>query len=143
MNMKTITVALTMSALAFLGGYSISQSVEDAPKPKARELIRQSLKEKVDGKAARVTLVEVQLPPGADGSPHRHPGPVIGYVLEGDVEIQVDDGPVTTYHTGETFYEPAMALHKVSRNPSKTKPARLLAYLLTADDVTTLVLPAD
>lgn len=143
MSMRAILGIVVTSALAFAGSFAVSQSQEDAPKPKARELIRQSLKETVDGKAARVTLLEVQLPPGTDGRPHRHPGPVIGYVLEGEVEIQVGDGPVTTYHTGEAFYEPARALHKVSRNPSKTRPARILAYLLTADDVTTLVLPAD
>lgn len=112
-------------------------------KPKVREVLRQSLREKLDGQPARVTLVEVEYPPGGSSTPHRHPGPVVGYVLQGAIAFQIDDGPLRTYRQGETFYEPARALHKVSRNASQTEPARFLAYLLTGEDEEQLVLPPD
>ena len=63
------------------------------------------------------------------------------YVLDGELESQVDDGPIKVYKKGEVFYEPARALHAVSRNPSKTKPARFLAIVLTDKDEKKLVLP--
>src|SRR3954451_22305096 len=75
--------------------------------------------EKLDGKETKVTVVEVTLKPGQAGKPHRHTGPVIGYVLEGEYEHALNDEPVKTYKAGDTFYEPSGCLHRVSRNPSK------------------------
>jgi quercetin dioxygenase-like cupin family protein len=137
-----LTVALLVtSGLGLLGVRVLAQ--DDERRPRAREVLRQALKEKLDGKGAQVILVEVRIAPGEGGKPHRHPGPVVGYVLEGAVEIQIDDGPLRTYHKGESFYEPARALHKVSRNASPTEPARFLAYMLTGEDERQLVLPAE
>jgi Cupin domain len=39
------------------------------------------------------------------GRPHRHPGPIFGYVLEGVFELALDNQPVRTLKAGETFYE--------------------------------------
>jgi quercetin dioxygenase-like cupin family protein len=136
--------ASMLLALAGLGMLAVGvRGHEDQGGPKVKEVRRQPLKEKLDGQSTRVTLVEVEYPPGGGGKPHRHPGPVIGYVLQGAIEIQIDEGPIKTYRQGETFYEPARALHKVSRNASRTEPARLLAYMLTREDETQLVLPPD
>jgi hypothetical protein len=41
---------------------------------------------------------------------------------------------------GDTFYEPTMALHSVSRNPSKTANMRLLAVILHPRDAKELVI---
>ena len=45
------------------------------------------------------------------------------------------------YKKGEMFYEPAHGLHAVSRNPSKTKPTRILVFFLTSKDEKTFVIP--
>ena len=97
--------------------------------------------EKLDGKDARVTTLEVTIPPGAGSPPHRHPGPVFGYVLEGEFETRVGDGPARRLKAGETFYEPTMALHAVSRNPGDRLPTRVIAVLLHPRDAKDLVLP--
>jgi quercetin dioxygenase-like cupin family protein len=55
--------------------------------------------------------------------------------------VAVDDGPVKVYKKGEVWFEPARALHRVNRNPSKTKPARFLAFMLMTKDDKHLVLP--
>jgi quercetin dioxygenase-like cupin family protein len=109
---------------------------------KRKLLMEQVLAEKIDGRPAKVTVVELERAPGSAGAPHRHPGPVFVYVLSGELEAQVDDGPVRIYKQGEMLFEPARALHRVSRNPSPTKPVRFLAFLLTAKDEKNLVLPA-
>ncbi len=97
--------------------------------------------EKLDGKSARATTVEVTFEPGAASAPHRHPGPVFGYVLEGEFETKVGDGPVRTLKAGDTFYEPTLALHAVSRNPSDKTRTRVLAVVLHPRDATTIVIP--
>ena len=82
----------------------------------------------VEGK--EVTLVAVDYPPGTASARHRHPGPVFGYVAEGAVVFQIDNGPLTTYRKGETFYEEPGHVHTVSRNASATEPARIIAFMV-------------
>ena len=83
----------------------------------------------------------VHIPPGHAGKPHRHPGFVLAYVLEGAVVTKISGQPERTYHRGEMFYEPPGSVHQVSRNPSATDPATLLALIL-APKGEPLVLPA-
>ncbi|WP_435008987.1 cupin domain-containing protein [Tundrisphaera lichenicola] len=96
--------------------------------------------EKLDGKEARASAVEVTLEPGQAGVPHRHPGPGFGYILEGEYEWGIDDQPARVLKAGETFYEPTGCLHRVSRNPGKVK-TRLLAWVLHPRQAKDLVIP--
>jgi quercetin dioxygenase-like cupin family protein len=97
--------------------------------------------EKIDGKKARATTVEVTLGPGQASAPHRHPGPVFGYVIEGAYEWAIDDNPAKTLKAGDTFYEPAGCLHRVSKNPSDKTTTRVLAVVLHPEDVKEIVIP--
>ena len=74
-------------------------------------------------------------------APHRHPGPVFGYVLEGELDFQAGDAPARRLKAGDTFYEPARVLHAVSRNPSAKVRTRVLAVILHARDAKALVIP--
>src|SRR5690349_3677205 len=91
-------------------------------------------------KEARVSVLEVSYGPGGFTPPHRHPGAVFGHVLEGEIEAQLEGQPLRKLKAGGTFYEPAMALHSVSRNPSKTANTRLLAVILHPRDSQELVI---
>ena len=86
-----------------------------------RVISAQDIQEKLDGKDAEVTVVEVTMEPGQAGVPHRHPGPGFVYVLEGEYELGIDDQPTKRFKAGETFYEPTGCLHRVSKNPSATE----------------------
>jgi quercetin dioxygenase-like cupin family protein len=99
-----------------------------------------SLSEKLDGNEAKATAVEVTLEPGQASAPHRHPGPVLGYVIEGEYEWAIDDQPAKVLKAGETFYEPGGCLHRVSKNPGKVK-ARVLAWVIHPRDAKDLVIP--
>ena len=105
-----------------------------------KTLAGQDIAEKVDGKEATATAVEVTLEPGQAGASHRHPGPVLGYVLEGEYEWAIDDQPAKVLKAGETFYEPAGCLHRVSKNPGQVK-TRVLAWVIHPRDAKDLVLP--
>ena len=73
--------------------------------------------------------------PGGFSAPHRHPasGFVFAYVLSGTIRSQVEGEPLRVYNAGQSWIEPPNAHHLVSANASKTKPARLIAYII-ADD---------
>ena len=78
-----------------------------------------------------VSVVEVSYAPGEASAAHRHPGITVAYVLEGEIRSKVGDDPEKTYTAGQTFLETPNQLHAVSRNASTTKPAKLLAVMLT------------
>ena len=108
---------------------------------KVTQLSQRDIIEKLDGKAASATVLEVTLKPGQKDTPHRHTGPVFGYVLEGEYEHAINDDRVTTYKAADTFYEPSGCVHRVTRNPSKTAKTRLLAVILHPRDTKETTVP--
>jgi quercetin dioxygenase-like cupin family protein len=101
------------------------------------------INEKLDGKDAAMTVVEVTIEPGKAGLSHRHPGPGFVCVLEGEYELGIDNKQTKMFKAGETFYEPTGCLHSVSRNPSKTGRTRLIAFVLHPRGVTEIAVPVD
>jgi quercetin dioxygenase-like cupin family protein len=73
---------VALIALAFAAG-ALAVAHHDV-KETAKPISTWDIVEKLDGKETRVSVVEVTLEPGQAGKPHRHSGPVIGYVLEGE-----------------------------------------------------------
>ena len=99
------------------------------------------MNEKLDGKPTNATVVEVTIEAGQEGVSHRHPGPAIVYVLEGQYELGIDDQPTKIFKAGETFYEPGGHLHRVSKNPAKTGRTRLIAVVLHPRDAKEIAVP--
>jgi quercetin dioxygenase-like cupin family protein len=122
-------VALAVSVAVGVAGMALAHSTGKDQVTVIR-LSQREILEKLDGKAASATVKEVIFEPGQEDSPHRHAGPVFGYVLEGQYEHAIDDEPVRTYKAGETFYEPSGCVHRVARNPSAKTRTRLLAVIL-------------
>lgn len=98
----------------------------------------------VPGKSLEAVVVDYA--PGGASVPHAHAKSafIYAYVVSGEIESQVDDGPKRVYRAGEAFFETPGAIHRVSRNASKTKPAKLLAVFVvdTQDKDLTTPLPA-
>ena len=110
-------------------------------KETAKPISAWDIVEKLDGKETKVTVVEVTLKPGQGGEPHRHPGPVIGYVLEGEYELGIDQQPSKVFKAGQTFYEPTGCLHRVSKNPAAKGNTRVLAVVLHPRDAKQIAIP--
>jgi len=89
--------------------------------------------------------VVVDYAPGAASPPHVHAKSafIFGYVLSGEIESQVNDRPTRVYRTGESFYETPGSRHPVSRNASKTTPAKLLAVFVVDTDDKQLTTPVN
>ena len=94
----------------------------------------------VPGMSMKGVLVEYA--PGGTSPAHTHPRSSFIYatVLEGAIRSQVNDGPVITYHAGESFSEFPGDHHAVSENASKTKPAKLLAVFVVDTGETNLTI---
>jgi quercetin dioxygenase-like cupin family protein len=79
------------------------------------------------------TMLTVSYSPGQASLPHVHPGSVFAYVLEGEVESQMEGEQPMRYKAGQYWYESPRHPHVVSRNVSDTQPARLLVWLMTGE----------
>jgi quercetin dioxygenase-like cupin family protein len=78
-------------------------------------------------------MLTVTFAPGQTSVPHVHPGSVFAYVLEGEVESQMEGEQPVRYKAGQSWYEAPNHPHVLARNTSDRKPAKLLVWLLTAD----------
>jgi quercetin dioxygenase-like cupin family protein len=65
----------------------------------------------------------------------------VATVLEGAIRSQVNEGPVTTYKTGQSFSELPCDRHDVSANASNTNSAKLLAVFVVNTNETELTIP--
>ena len=84
-----------------------------------------------------LTAFVVDYPPGGASVPHVHGKSafVYAYVVSGEIESKVNDRDARIYKAGESWSEPPGASHPISRNVSKTKPAKLLAvFVVDTDD---------
>jgi quercetin dioxygenase-like cupin family protein len=137
--MRTV-IAIAFGAALGAGGITLAQHENHGDAAKVKSLLEQDVSEKIDSKEARVSVLEVSYAPGGFTPPHRHPGAVFGHVLEGELEARLEGQPLRKLKAGDTFYEPTMALHSVSRNPSKTANTRLLAVILHPRDAKEMVI---
>lgn len=108
---------------------------------KVTTLAARDVAEKLDGKEAKATFLEVTLEPGQADVPHRHAGPAFGYVIEGQFEWAIDDQPTKVLEAGDTFYEPAGCLHRVAKNPAAKGKTRVLAVILHPRDARQVTIP--
>ena len=98
-----------------------------APAVAPRELARHTL----TGTLADFDVVLIELNPGpGTGRDHRHTGPVLGYVLDGQVRFGVDHGPEQIVPAGSTFFEQTGALHSTFGSASANAKARVLAFMV-------------
>jgi quercetin dioxygenase-like cupin family protein len=87
--------------------------------------------------------VVVDYAPGGASPSHTHAKSafIFAYVLSGEIESQVNDGPRKIFRAGDSFYEAPGSLHAVSRNASQTEPAKLLAMFVVDTDDKQLTAP--
>jgi quercetin dioxygenase-like cupin family protein len=100
----------------------------------AEDSVSVLMKQPVADMAGKVaTVLTVDYAPGAASGPHVHPGSVFAYVLEGAVVSQLEGDEPITYIKGQSWYESPKKPHIVSKNASKTEPAKLLVFLLSQE----------
>jgi quercetin dioxygenase-like cupin family protein len=93
------------------------------------ELARHPLSGPFEGFEA--VLVELTIAPGAgSGAGHRHPGPVLGYVVEGQMRFAIDNQPERVLPAGGTFFEPSGAVHTTSGSARSDGTTRAVVFML-------------
>jgi len=126
MKVRTIvTTACTVMALSIATAVDADDVEAETVRPSFEAAIPN-----IPGKS--MIVVEVDYAPGAASPSHIHANSafIYAYVISGEVESKVNDGETRIYRAGESWSEPPGARHSVSRNASKTAPAKLLAVFV-------------
>ncbi|WOH80965.1 cupin domain-containing protein [Bradyrhizobium sp. BEA-2-5] len=131
MKIRTITAA-TCAAFAFSMARPIHANDGEA------QIVTKKFEAAIPDIPGKALLaVEVDYAPGAASLSHTHAKSafIYAYVISGAIESKVNNGGTRIYRAGESWSEPPGATHSISRNASKTEPAKLLAvFVLDTND---------
>jgi quercetin dioxygenase-like cupin family protein len=86
---------------------------------------------KADQLEARVRASTIQ--PGAVGEWHTHPTPVIVYVLEGTLSLEIKDKGIVHHKAGEAAMEPINTVMRASNQGQA--PVKLVIFQVSPPDV--------
>ena len=125
MKIRTLVAAAYAALAIATNSPAFAHDVGDKVTPNFEQAIPNIL-----GKS--LIAVVVDYPPGAASVPHTHARSafIYAYVVSGEIQSKVNDGKMRTYKAGQSWSEPPGASHPISRNASKTKPAKLLAVFV-------------
>ena len=130
MKTRTLIVSLLAAAGLAVTGAAAAHGAAETVKPNFSHAIPN-----IPGKS--LIAVEVDYAPGGASKAHVHAKSafIYAYVVSGSIDSKVNDGPERVYKAGESFHEEPGSRHGVSRNASKTQPAKLLAvFVVDSDD---------
>lgn len=88
---------------------------------------------------AEVTAMTVDLAPGAETGWHQHPVPVYAYVVSGTLSVELEDGQVFSFATGDAVIEVVNTLHNGKNQGSE--PVKLAVFYLGAEGLPNVIKP--
>ncbi len=100
---------------------------QNLPPRRAGELARHTLTGALDG--FDVVLIDA-VRTSSVAPEHRHPGAVLGYVLDGQLRFGINHEPPRVIPAGGAFFEPDGAVHTRNEAVSADTPARFLAFFI-------------
>ncbi len=113
---------LAVSILVFVAGNASAQ----------QKIVRKELYKANIGTQpiSTVDVCEIVLQPKQMTGLHRHPCPVISYVVEGTIQFQIRGEKMQVIHAGQVCYEPAGAIIEHFDNASDRATAKFIPYYL-------------
>lgn len=107
---KKIVLGLGVMSFALAGAAVAQQSG-----------IKRTPLQKVEFPDGYVTVTGLaELPPGAAAGRHTHPGIETGYVLEGELNLEIDGQPAKLLKPGDSYQIPAGAVHDAKVHGDKS-----------------------
>src|SRR6266446_9070986 len=105
MNRAICTSALALTAGILIGTFGdrllVIEQATAQQAPVKRTVLQQRDIPGAAGKEA--TLILAEIAPGGAAGRHFHPGPEVGYVMEGTLLLEIDGRPPLTIKSGDSF----------------------------------------
>jgi quercetin dioxygenase-like cupin family protein len=129
-----VPVPVAAAALLLVGLWVTTTRTAPLPAPdtstprRSGEVARYPLTGPLAGYDA--VIVEFNFGPGAAVPAHRHPGPIAGYVVDGQMRFGVNNEPEQAVPPGGTFFEPQGALHSAFGSANRDAPTRVIGFMV-------------
>ena len=81
------------------------------------------------GRVSAVDVRKIDFAPGQQTGRHMHPSAVVGYIVAGTAEYQIEGQPAQLLPTGSAFHEPAGKVIASFSNASWTAPMTLWRFI--------------
>jgi quercetin dioxygenase-like cupin family protein len=132
-SLLSVLSAGISAAMLFIGAAilpNLSTIGTAQTQPPTPQIIRNTLLDttvELEAGLYHMTVAELNLDPRAETPVHMHPGPSVGYVESGRLEIALSEsGEVATYSIGSAFDHPWDQPHVMSNNSDS--PAKMLSF---------------
>jgi quercetin dioxygenase-like cupin family protein len=122
-TLKTVAYALSLAALA--GVLALPAAPAQLSGTRRTDLQQHDLS--IPGR--EVVQARVDIDPGKAAPKHRHPGEEIVYVLEGQMQYQLEGKPSVTLKAGDVLFIPAGVPH-TAKNVGTDNAAELATYVV-------------
>lgn len=121
---RTIAAAALVAAISLTPHAALSEEVRLGD-IKRTHLMKEDLS--VPGR--EVVQVRVDFPPGVVAARHNHPGEELVYIIEGELEYQLDGRAPVTLKAGDVLLIPYGTYHSV-KNVGSSNAAELATYIV-------------
>jgi len=128
MKNRTLTIATSIAVAVLAGLWGIQDSSAQIATFKRVELQRHEL----STQGHEAVLARGEFPVGGGAPKHTHPGEEVGYVLEGELQVEIEGKPAMKLKAGDTFFIPAGQAHS-AKNIGKTAAAVISTYIVEKD----------
>ena len=85
-----------------------------------------------------IRALVIELQEGADTGLHCHPVPNLAYMLDGEIEVEVFDGPKAVFKKGDAFEE---VIHSWHRGRVLKGPAKIVVFYVGEVDTPITIKP--
>ena len=116
-----------MAGVALIVGSGLAAQVAQAQQPGITRTDLQQHDLSIPGRQAIQVLVEFA--PGVEFPRHSHPGEELVYMVEGELEYQLDGRRPVRLKAGEVLFIPSGAIHAV-KNVGRGKGSELATYIV-------------
>jgi quercetin dioxygenase-like cupin family protein len=133
-NLKLAMVAIAIVLIAGTGGIQRSsaqpaKTAAGAPAMPAGFKRVELQKHDLSAAGHEAITARGEFQAGAAVPRHSHPGEEFGYVLDGEVTLEIDGQPAKTLKAGDSFFIPAGTVHQ-AKNAGKSAAAVLSTYII-------------
>ena len=130
MTNRRLTTHLIV-AIALLAGMWGAQAVAQPKAPAAPAGFKRTELQRHDLSTANHEAVQAkgEFEPGAVVGKHTHPGEEVGFILSGELTVEIEGKPAQTLKAGDAFFIPAGTVH-AGKNTSKGPTVVISTYIV-------------
>jgi quercetin dioxygenase-like cupin family protein len=126
MTKRRLTIALSAAMTVLAGAWGVQRASAQMPAGFKRVELQHH---DISAAGREAVLARGEFQPGATVPKHTHPGEEVGFVVQGELQVEIEGKPAMTVKAGDSFFIPAGTVHG-AKNVGKTAAAVVSTYIV-------------